>query len=76
MMSMNLSDIAISNAKRFHYACIFRLISKNKAINLMWNGDLTKKSKILVKHKSFLSHIKMVKQILIFGDIEIEKNKF
>ena len=76
MMSMNLSDIAISNTKRFHYACIFRLISKNKAINVMRNGDLTKKSKILVKHKSFLSHIKMVKQILIFGDTEIEKNKF
>ena len=76
MMFMNLSNTAISNTKRFHYACIFRLISKNKAINLMRNGDLTKKSKILVKHKSFLSHIKMVKQILIFGNIEIEKNKF
>ena len=29
-----------------------------------------------MKHKNLLSHIKMGKEILTFGDIEIEKNKF
>ena len=28
------------------------------------------------KHQKLLSHIKMEKEILTFGDIEIEKNKF
>ena len=30
----------------------------------------------IIKHKNLLSHIKMGKEILTFGDIEIEKNKF
>ena len=29
-----------------------------------------------MKYKKFLSHIKIDKEILTFGDIEIEKNKF
>ena len=29
-----------------------------------------------MKHKNLLSHIKMCKQILTFGEMEIEKNKF
>ena len=29
-----------------------------------------------MKYKNFLSHIKIDKEILTFGDIEIEKNKF
>ena len=44
MMSMNLSDIAILNIKGSDYHCIISLISKNKAINLMQNADLTKKA--------------------------------
>ena len=44
MMSMNLSDIAILNIKGSDYRCIISLISKNEAINLMQNADLTKKS--------------------------------
>ena len=43
MMSMNLSDIAILNIKCCDCCCIFSLISKNDAINLMENADLTKK---------------------------------
>ena len=46
MMSMSLSDIAILNIKGFYYCCI-SLISKNKAINLVSNPELTKKKKIL-----------------------------
>ena len=42
MMSINLSDIAILNVKGSDYHCIISLISKNEAINLMQNADLTK----------------------------------
>ena len=42
-MSMNYSDIAILNIKGSDYRCI-RLISKNEAIKLMQNADLTKKA--------------------------------
>ena len=44
MMSMNLSDIATVNIKGSDYCCIISLISKNEAINLMQNADLTGKS--------------------------------
>ena len=43
MMSMNLSDIAIIDIKSVNYYCIISRISKNDAINLMENVDLTKK---------------------------------
>ena len=43
-MSMNLSDIAILNIKSADYRCIISGIRKSKAINLMQNIDLTKKS--------------------------------
>ena len=43
MMSTNLSDIAILKNKVSHYHCIFSLTSKNEAINLKQNADLTKK---------------------------------
>ena len=41
---MNLSDIAILNNKGSDSRCIISLISKNEAINLKQNADLTKKS--------------------------------
>ena len=44
MMSMNLNDIAILNIKGSDYSCNISLISKNEAINLIQNADLTKKS--------------------------------
>ena len=47
MISINLSDIAISNIKGSDYHCIISLISKNEAINLMQNADLTEKIKTL-----------------------------
>ena len=45
MMSMNLSDIVILNIKGSNYRCIISKISKNEAISLMQNADLTKKSR-------------------------------
>ena len=47
MMSMNLSDIAILNIKGSNYDCVFSLSSKNKAINLLKNIDLTEKSRTM-----------------------------
>ena len=44
MISINLSDIAILNMKGSDYRCIISLISKNEAINLMQNADLTEKA--------------------------------
>ena len=41
----------------------------------MQNADLTEKKQNIIKHNNSLSRIKMGKEILTFGDIEIEKNK-
>ena len=71
-MSMNLCDIPISNIKSVDYSCIIRKISKSEAIKLMQNIDLTKRRGTL-KTSKLLSHIKMVKEILMFGYTEIEK---
>ena len=44
MMSMNLSDIAILSIKSTDYCCVVSGISKIRAVDLMQNIDLTKKS--------------------------------
>ena len=44
MMSVNLSDIVILNIKGSDYCCAVSLISKNEAINLLQNTNLTEKS--------------------------------
>ena len=45
MKFVNLSDIAIPDIKGTNYCCIISLISKNEAINLFQNADLTEKEK-------------------------------
>ena len=47
IMSINLSDIAILSIKSADYCCIISGISKNEAIKLMQNADLTGKSRTL-----------------------------
>ena len=47
IMSMNLNDIAILKIKNEDYCCIIKGISKNEAIRLMQNTDLTEKSRTL-----------------------------
>ena len=47
MMSKNVSNIAILNIKGSDYRCIISLISKNEAMNLLQNPDLTGKSGLL-----------------------------
>ena len=44
MMSVNLSEIAILKIKSSDYRYIISLISKNEAIKLLQNADLTEKS--------------------------------
>ena len=73
---MNFSNIDFLNIKGSDYRCIISLISKNEAINLIQNVDLTEKKQIIIKHKNLLSHIKTGKEILTFDNIEIERNKF
>ena len=65
MMSMSLSNIAISNIESVDYRCIISGISKSEAINLMQNIDLNEKR-----------GIKMGQEILTFWDIEIQKKNF
>ena len=73
---MNLRNIAISNIKSSGYHCIISLINKNEAIHLMQTCDLTKKKPIIIKYKNLLSHIKMSKNVLTFGNTEIAKKFF
>ena len=47
MMSMNLSDIAVSNIKGADYCCIISGISKSETINLMQKINLSDKSRTL-----------------------------
>ena len=46
-MSINLSDIDILNIRDSDYQCIISLLSKNEAISLLQNADLTEKSRAL-----------------------------
>ena len=59
---MTRSNIAILNIKSVDCCCIISRIIKSEAANSMHNIDLTKKGE----------HY-MDKEILIFGDIKIEK---
>ena len=54
MTSLNLSDIAVLNIKGSDYRCIITLISKNDVIKLMQYADLTKKKRIIIKHKKII----------------------
>ena len=49
MVSINFSNFAILNNKGSDYRCIISSISKNEAMNLMWNADLTEKSGTFLK---------------------------
>ena len=44
MLSVNLSDSAILNIRVSNYHCFISFISKNEAIDLLQNADLTEKS--------------------------------
>ena len=73
---MNFSDIAILNIKNADFCCIISGISKSPARNLMQNTDLTEKKCNIIEYKNLFSYIKMVKETLRFGNIEIKKSIF
>ena len=64
--SMNLSNIAILNIKGSDYYCIVSLISKNEAINLMQNVNLTEKNQNITKPNS-KSNVKFVNLLQILN---------
>ena len=55
-----------------HHCCIISTVSKSETINSKhwfdWNKDN------IIKHENLSPYIKMGKEILTFGDIEIEKS--
>ena len=70
-MSINLSDIDILNIKGSDYCRIISLISKNEAIKLLQNADLTeKKSNIMKSGKLWIKKI----QNFLKASIKMKKN--
>ena len=69
-MSMNLSNIAVLNINNVHFCCIINRISKNEAINSVQKYQSNKKEQSIIKHRNLLSHTKIRKEILSFGDIK------
>ena len=76
MMYKNFSNIAILNIKGSDYRCIVSLIRKDESINLMQKYWFDWENRNIIKYKNLLSHIRMGKKILAFGNIKVEKNKF
>ena len=58
MISMSLSNTAILNINGADYCCIINGISKNVAISLLQNADVTEKKWNIVKDDSSLLCIK------------------
>ena len=50
MLSVNISDIAITNVKTIYYRCIIHSISKSQAINLLKESVLEDCGYIEKKH--------------------------
>ena len=72
-MCKNLSNIAILNIKGFDYCCIISGMRTSEANKLHAKYQFDEKSWNIIKQ---LSYVKMGKEILTIGNIEIEKNKF
>ena len=56
MMSTNHSDIAILNIKGSGFRCIINVITKNEAMNLMQNADLTEKKQHYKGYKFVITY--------------------
>ena len=66
MISINLNDIAILNIHRVNYCCNINGIDKSEAAKCCFNW----KKRELIKIKK----VEMNKEIISFGNIEIEEN--
>ena len=76
MMDMNLTNIALLTIKSANYCCIISGISKSETINVLQNIDLIEKKWNILNYKNLSSHMKMVKEISTFDDLETEKKNF
>ena len=76
MMSMIISNIPFSNIIGADYCCIIIRISKSEAADLLQKADLYVKGRKLWNLEKKFFNIKISKEMLTFGNIDIEKNKF
>ena len=78
MISIDLSDIVISNVNDANYRSIINGISKCHALNLLKNADLIKMEHYKDKKnsKKIITIFEMGKETITFGKIEVEKQKF
>ena len=73
---MNLSNIAIPNINGADYCCIINSNWQKWGYKFNAKHWLDWKKQNITKHEKLLSHIKIGKEVLMFGGIEIEKDKF
>ena len=79
MMSISLNGIAILSVNGANYGCITNGISKNDALNLIKICRFYRQEKNIMKVKNynkFVTIYKTYKEIIMFGNIEVEKQKF
>ena len=79
MMSISLNGIAVLSINGANYGCIINGISKNDALNLLKICWFYRQEKNIMKVKNynkFVTIYKTGKEIIMFGNIEVEKHKF
>ena len=74
MVSINLEDIGILSIHGVDYHFNIYGNIKNDAVNFLQNANLNEKRNV-IKIK-IITMFKMGKEIVTFGDIEVEKHKF
>ena len=72
---MNLSNVAILDVKCFDCRCVISRIIKIIHIPIKKHRFVPKKRNI-ININIYLLHAKIGKEVLTFGDIEIEENTF
>ena len=74
---MTFNSIYVLNIHGFVYRCIIVGISKSEIIRFIKSADLNKKSESLINIETFFYHVlKMNKEIITFGNTEIENVNF
>ena len=73
MTSVSLSNIVILNINSADYLCIIIGICKREVAYLLQKADFKEKRATLQNLKNLFLHIKLGREILMFGDIEIKK---
>lgn len=76
MLSMNFNDIVLLKVNGLNYRRIINGINKIEAIYLLKNENLNEKKWNVINVIFFSSYIKWKKEIITFGDAEIQKGNF